>query len=57
VFEVYPEITIADVSRAGLKSRCSVTDAEVDKTLEVLRKQRTTYVPDRAQSQDGDRVW
>ncbi len=57
VFEVYPEITLADVSgkeieRVGFE----VTDAEVDKTLDVLRKQRTEFVAtDRAAAAD-DRV-
>lgn len=44
VFEVYPEITLGDVSGATVeRATLTVGDAEVDKTIEVLRKQRTTY--------------
>ncbi|HPI59404.1 trigger factor [Zoogloea sp.] len=57
VFEVYPEIVIADVSGQEVeRPQLSVTDAEVDKTLDVLRKQRTTFVPVERAAQDADRV-
>ncbi len=57
VFEVYPEIVIADVSAQEVeRPQLAVTDAEVDKTLDVLRKQRTTFVPVERAAQDGDRV-
>ncbi|MBL8452705.1 MAG: trigger factor, partial [Zoogloea sp.] len=57
VFEVYPEIVIADVSAQEVeRPQLAVTDAEVDKTLDVLRKQRTTFVPVERIAQDGDRV-
>ena len=57
VFEVYPEIVIADVSGQDVeRPQLSVTDAEVDKTLDVLRKQRTTFVPVERAAQDADRV-
>ncbi|MCX7163019.1 MAG: trigger factor [Rhodocyclales bacterium] len=54
VFEVYPEITPADVSGQAIdKPMLTVTEAEVDKTLDVLRKQRTTYAEtDRASLKD-----
>ncbi|MDP2825055.1 MAG: trigger factor [Sulfuritalea sp.] len=54
VFEVYPEVTSADVSGQTIeKPLLTVTEAEVDKTLDVLRKQRTTYVEtDRAAIKD-----
>ncbi|MDZ4251484.1 MAG: trigger factor [Sulfuritalea sp.] len=54
VFEVYPEITLGDVSGQAIeKPQLTVTDAEVDKTLDVLRKQRVTYVEtDRAAAKD-----
>ena len=57
VFEIYPDITPADVSGQAIeKPTLTVTEAEVDKTIEVLRKQRTSYVEtDRAASKD-DRV-
>ena len=44
VFEVYPEVSIADVSAQEVeRPLLEVGDAEVDQTLEVLRKQRTTF--------------
>lgn len=54
VFEVYPEIALGDVSGQAIeKPLLTVTDAEVDKTLDVLRKQRVTYVEtDRASAKD-----
>lgn len=57
VFEVYPEITLADVSGKEIERVAfEVTEAEVDKTLDVLRKQRTEFVAtDRAAAAD-DRV-
>lgn len=56
-FEVYPEIVAADLSGKTLeRSVLTVGDAEVEKTLEVLRKQRVSYVAaDKAAAKD-DRV-
>lgn len=56
-FEVYPEVTLgtvadADITRPVLK----VTDAEVDKTIEVLRKQRATFEPVERAAQNDDLV-
>lgn len=57
VFEVYPEIVLGDVSgREVERATLTVGDAEVDKTIEVLRKQRTTYVPAGRPAADGDRM-
>jgi trigger factor len=59
VFEVYPEVKIADLSTAEVERVSSdVTDAAIDRTLDILRKQRRTFAQ-RAQDQaaaDGDRV-
>lgn len=45
VFEIYPDVVLADVSGQTIeKPSLTVTDAEVDKTMEVLRKQRVSYV-------------
>ena len=44
VFEVYPEVKLGDMSAAEVERPVlEVTDAEVDKTLEILRKQRIRY--------------
>lgn len=57
VFEVYPDITPADVAGQSIeKPMLTVTDVEVDKTLEVLRKQRTAYVETDRASQKEDRL-
>ncbi len=43
-FEVYPVVTLGDVSRFEVtKPLTEVADADVDKTLETLRKQRAKY--------------
>ena len=59
VFEVYPEVKIADLSDAAVERiSAEVTDSAIDKTIEILRKQRRTFAQ-RAQdaaAQDGDRV-
>ncbi len=58
-FEVYPEVQIGDLATAEVeKVKAEVTDAAIDKTLDILRKQRRTFAQ-RAQAdaaQDGDRV-
>ncbi|UJW82266.1 trigger factor [Hydrogenophaga sp. SL48] len=59
VFEVYPEVKIGDLGTAEVERVSSeVTDAAIDRTLDILRKQRRTFAQ-RAQDQaatDGDRV-
>jgi trigger factor len=57
IFEVYPEFQIADVTgRAIERPVLNVGDAEVDKTIEVLRKQRTTYNDAGRAAVRGDRL-
>jgi trigger factor len=57
VFEVYPEFQIADVSGKSVeKPVLTVNDDEVNKTIEVLRKQRTNYVPASRAAEKGDRL-
>ena len=59
IFEVYPEVKLADLSAAEIeKVTASVTEDAIQKTLDILRKQRRTFAQ-RAQdaaAQDGDRV-
>jgi trigger factor len=56
-FEVYPEISLADVSGCAVeRASLTVTDAEVDKTVEVLRKQRTVYIDAGRAAEKGDRL-
>ena len=57
VFEVYPDIVPGDVSGQAIeKATLTVSDAEVDQTIEVLRKQRTTYEAVDRVSQKDDRL-
>jgi trigger factor len=59
VFEVFPEVKIGDLSGAEVERlEATVTDAAIEKTLDILRKQRRTFAQ-RAQdagAQTGDRV-
>jgi trigger factor len=56
-FEVYPEVAIGDLSQAAIeKPVLEVTDAEVDKTVEVLRRQRRTFEPVERVAEKGDQV-
>ncbi len=57
VFEVYPEVKLGDLKDVEIeRSVLEVSAAELDSTLEVLRKQRVKYEPvDRAAAK-GDRV-
>ena len=57
VFEVYPDIVPGDVSASVIeKPVLVVSEAEVDKTLDVLRKQRTTYSETARAAEKDDRV-
>lgn len=57
VFEVFPEITVGDLSAQEVeKVTAEVGDAEVDKTVEILRKQRTRFDHVEREAQNGDRV-
>ena len=58
-FEVYPEVKLGDLSAAEVERvSTEVTEAAIDKTLDILRKQRRTFAQ-RAQAEaagEGDRV-
>ena len=59
VFEVYPEVKIADLTGAEVEKVSSeVSDAAIDKTIDILRKQRRTFAQRAADApaQDGDRA-
>ena len=59
IFEVFPEVKINDLSTAEVeKLSAEVDDAGIDRTLDILRKQRRSFGQrglDEA-AQDGDRV-
>jgi len=44
IFEVYPEVKMQDLAQVTIdKLKADVTDEAIDKTVEILRKQRRTY--------------
>ncbi|GKS68750.1 trigger factor [Nitrosomonas sp. PY1] len=57
-FEVYPEISIGDLSQHSIEQlETQITDVDVDKTLDVIRKRQIRYesISDR-ETQEGDQV-
>ncbi len=56
-FEIYPEVKVGDLGAATVeRPQVTVDDAAVDKTIEILRKQRTRYEPAERPARDGDRL-
>ncbi|MCE7916268.1 MAG: trigger factor, partial [Nitrosomonas sp. PRO5] len=56
-FEIYPDIELGDLSSITVnKPVLQIGDAEIQKTLDILRKQRATYEPTDDPAQTGDRV-
>jgi len=59
VFEVYPEVKLGELSGAEVvKLSAEVSDGAIDKTIDILRKQRRTFAQRAMESaaQEGDRV-
>ena len=57
VFEVFPEITIGDLTGQKIeRSALEIGDADVNKTLEVLRKQHVSYTGTDRAAQKEDRL-
>ena len=57
VFEVYPDVKVGDLSTIAVERPVvEVTAEDVDRTLETLRRQRTTFEPSSRAAQAGDRV-
>lgn len=56
-FEVYPEIKLGDVSGSSVtRPTTEVGEADIDRTIEVLRKQRSTFKPADKAAAAGDLV-
>ena len=54
---MYPEIALGDMSKfEATRPQTDVTDADIDKTLETLRKQRAKYEPVERAAAEGDLV-
>ena len=57
VFEVFPEVKVGNLSGQEVeKVTASVGDAEVEKTIDILRQQRTRFNHTERAAKDGDRV-
>lgn len=57
IFEVYPEIKLGDLSEAEVERPClEIGEAEIEKTLDILRKQRVSYVDVSRPAAKEDRV-
>jgi len=56
-FEVYPEIALADFSGIEVEQKsASVTDADVEKMIDTLRKQNAQWNESAEAAEDGDQV-
>lgn len=56
-FEIYPEVKVGDISGTAIERPALVVgETEVDKTLEIMRKQRARYEDAGRAAQTGDRV-
>ena len=57
VFEVFPEVKVGNLSGQEVeKVTATVGDAEVEKTIDILRQQRTRFNHTERAAKDGDRV-
>ncbi len=56
-FEVFPDIALKDLSQIEAERfSCEVGEADIDKTVEILRKQRVTWTDAGRAAQNGDRA-
>lgn len=56
-FEIYPEVVVGDISSAAIeRPLLEVSEAEVDKTIEIMRKQRVRFEPVERAAENGDRA-
>ena len=58
-FEVYPQVVVGDLSTAEIERvTADVNEAAIDRTVEILRKQRRTFAqrPQNEAAADGDRA-
>ena len=56
-FEVYPEVVVGDITAAKIDTpKIAVGDAEIDKTIDILRKQRSTFSQVERAAAKGDKA-
>ncbi|MDB5950108.1 MAG: trigger factor [Massilia sp.] len=54
-FEVYPEVAVGDLSAVEIETvKADVSDAEIDKTIDILRKQRVHFHTKGEAGEHGD---
>ncbi|MXS83638.1 trigger factor [Nitrosomonas oligotropha] len=57
IFEVYPEIVLGDLSNQSIEQpTVKVSETDIDKTLDMICKQRVAYQPANRPAKKGDRV-
>lgn len=57
VFEVYPDVEVGDLSQISVRRPVAeVTPTDIDRTIEILRRQRASYEAVARPAQSGDRV-
>lgn len=57
IFEVYPEIVLGDLSNQSIEQpTAKVGETDIDKTLDMICKQRVAYQPANRPAKKGDRV-
>ncbi len=57
VFEVYPQVPRLDLKGVAVaRPRCDISDADVERTIEVMRTQRRTFRPVDRAAAEGDRL-
>jgi trigger factor len=56
-FEIYPEVKVGELAEATIeRPQVTVDDSAVDKTIGILRKQRTRFVAASRPAKEGDRL-
>lgn len=56
-FEVYPEVRVGDITGSTIeRPQLAVSEAEVDRTVEIMRKQRASYQAEQRGARNEDRV-
>lgn len=56
-FEVYPEVVIGDIAAENIeRATFTLSDTDIDNTLDTLRKQRTTFEPTSRAAANEDQV-
>jgi trigger factor len=56
-FEIYPEVRVGDIAARTIeRAVLEVTDADVEKTLEIMRKQRARFEPVERAAREADRA-